>query len=430
MRKALHWFVVLSLLTGFIACSKEKDEPQEEAVTAKREEIRDTLSEGPYPTLLLVHAQFESVRGEDGKLTSKPGPAKLVLVRLTPSGWEEVVVEDYDSNVFHKALVFDPDGGGPAIITIGGTDAYLKSWRWENGEWTDTEIWHPDFGGKWNRLRDFEIGDVTGDGVPEMVIATHDQGVIGVAMKKGDIWEVLELDKNPEVFAHEIEIGDIDGDGVNEFFATPTLPNKATFVSQPGEIVMYKWNGASFDKTVIDAFESRHAKEILVTSLSEGGEAQLFSSIEAETKEDESGTTVIVEPVKIYQYEFKNGKAEAKEIATLDSDSQCRFLTCGDLDSDGINELVASGMKTGLWMLKQGPDGTWEKTLIDRDSSGYEHATCITDLDGDGQVEIYVAADDQNALRRYVWKDGEFEREDMLHIPDQTITWNITACDF
>ena len=26
MRKALHWIVVLSLLAGFIACSKEKEE--------------------------------------------------------------------------------------------------------------------------------------------------------------------------------------------------------------------------------------------------------------------------------------------------------------------------------------------------------------------------------------------------------------------
>ena len=35
---------------------------------------------------------------------------------------------------------------------------------------------------------------------------------------------------------------------------------------------------------------------------------------------------------------------------------------------------------------------------IDADSSGFEHAAYVADLDGDGTLELYVAADDQHEL--------------------------------
>jgi hypothetical protein len=66
-------------------------------------------------------------------------------------------------------------------------------------------------------------------------------------------------------------------------------------------------------------------------------------------------------------------------------------------------------------------------TSIDRDSSGFEHAANVADLDGDGTVELYVAADDQHELRRYTFKDGKFAREVIGPLDAAVITWNITA---
>ncbi len=66
---------------------------------------------------------------------------------------------------------------------------------------------------------------------------------------------------------------------------------------------------------------------------------------------------------------------------------------------------------------------------IDRDSSSFEHATALLDLDGDGSDEIYVAADDQGAVRRYVWMGDGFGREEIFRFPpaQKGLTWNITA---
>jgi hypothetical protein len=188
---------------------------------------------------------------------------------------------------------------------------------------------------------------------------------------------------------------------------------------------MYRWNGKEYTKTVVDNLKRTHAKEILACDLEGDGRATLFSAVEAETKKEGDSVT-IVQPVRIKQYAFDGDRVAGRVIATLD-DLQCRFLTVGDVDGDGKKELVASAMRTGVWMLKRDSEGNWTKQLIDGDSSGYEHTTLISDLDGDGREEIYVASDDQQELRKYTFKGGRFEKEKIGEITKERITWNITA---
>ena len=143
------------------------------------------------PALLVTQSRFVAELQPDGTTRQKPGPATLIVLRQAGAEWEPETIEDPDSNVFHKAMVFDPDGNGPAVLTVGAMGAYLKAWRKDGEEWTATTLWHPTFGGSFDRLRDLEIGDVTGDGKPEIVIATHDQG-----MTSGD--GVVSQILNPE----------------------------------------------------------------------------------------------------------------------------------------------------------------------------------------------------------------------------------------
>ena len=373
--------------------------------------------------LLISQSQFFKEAQPDGSKKTVPGPARLAIARPGSPEWSEEVIEDPESNVFHKAMVFK--GDGPAILTIAGTKAALKLWKKKDGKWTPTTLWSPSFGGKFDRLRDVEIGDVTGDGGEELVLATHDQGVVGVLRNVDGTWAARELDRRPETFVHEVEIGDADGDGRNEFFVTPSDRNRATFVSQSGKIVMYRWKGGEFERSVVESFGNTHAKEILLADLDGDGIDTLFAAVEAETKAEGKGTRV-VRPVRIRMYELKDGKWAGEDIAVLD-DRQCRFLACGDVDGDGKREIVASGMKSGVWLLRKSDGGKWSLVPVDAGSSGYEHATCVADLDGDGVDEIYVASDDQGEIRRYRWKAGSFEKSVLLTLPDEVITWNVVA---
>jgi hypothetical protein len=162
----------------------------------------------------------------------------------------------------------------------------------------------------------------------------------------------------------------------------------------------------------------RHAKEILVDDVDGDGTDELYVSVEA----------VAGGRVEILRFDAGTDPVAGQLIAILD-DTLCRFLTAGDVDGDGIKEMVAAASKSGLWLLRPGdnPRIEWSIESIDRNSGGFEHAAILTDLDGDGIDELYVANDDAGEVNRYQWVDGAPVRELLYTHPEglSGFTWNI-----
>jgi len=365
--------------------------------------------------LLVALAQFEVT--PEGKALPKPRAARLEVLRPRAGLWEVAALEDPESNVFHKALVFDPGRGGPGILTLGGSGAALKLWRPGPRGLVAEVLWRADFGGKFSRMRDAEIV-VLADRRPTLAVATHDQGVVALVSAAADgTYAVRELDRHPATFVHEIEIGDLDGDGVAEVYATPSEPNQLTGKPQSGEVVRYVPAKPGARDVVADLGD-RHAKEILVSDVDGDGRDELYVSVEA----------VSGGQLEIRRYDAGTDPRAGAVVARLD-DRLCRFLVAGDVDGDGRKEMVAAALKSGLWRLDPpaARGGPWKVTSIDRDSSGFEHAALLADLDGDQVHELYVASDDQGEIRRYVFRGGRFERETIRKrdVPDSVFTWNL-----
>lgn len=377
--------------------------------------------------LLLAYSQFQVV---DGRATAKPGPARLDILTREGGEWRTETLEDPQSNVFHKAMILTPRGQAPGILTLGGSGAYVKLWRRNKGKLQASTLWQAEFGGKFNRMRDAEVADLYGDGTPAIAVATHDQGVVAVLRQQVNKWKVERIDAKPDTFVHEIEIGDLDKDGKLEVYATPSEPNKLDAEAQHGEVVRY----VPKDKkgpTVVADLGKRHAKEIYVGDVDGDGTDELYVAVEALTTG--SGSSLeIIEPVEIRRYDAGT-PPDAKVIIATIPDRLCRFLTVGDVDGDGKKEMVAASFSKGLWLLRPGKDAKseWGVESIDRDSGGFEHAALLTDLDGDGTDELYVAADVQGELRRYVWLRGRPKREVILKrdIPMSRMTWNIMPAE-
>jgi hypothetical protein len=353
----------------------------------------------------------------EGKPSTTPGAATLVFLRRDAAGWSHEVLQDPESNVFHKALAWTPPGEEPGILTIAGDGARLKLWRKRDGAWSARTLWAPAFGGKRDRLRDLELADIDGDGALEAAIATHDQGVVAIVEIGAEAALVRELDRAPDTFVHEVEVGDVDGDGAPELYTTPSQPNRFDGEPQRGHVIRYRPDGS---REQFADLGDRHAKEVLVADLDGDARPEVYVAVEGRVE-----NRALVAGVEIRRYAAAGG--EGAVIARLE-DSLCRFLVPADVDGDGQRELVAATFKAGVWLLRPQP-GEWRRELVDGDSSSFEHAVAALDLDGDGRDELYVAADDQNAVRRYVFEGGAFRREEIFRPPPalRGFTWNVTA---
>jgi hypothetical protein len=372
----------------------------------------ESVSGEPSQGLLLAMSQFEV--SAEGKVLPRPKAALLEVLIPTASGWSSLKIEDSESNVFHKAMVYDSGTGDRGILTLGGSAGALKLWTRGTEGFTAKTLWKADFGGKSSRMREAELLPMA-DGSTAIVVATHDQGVVAIVSPGKDGYSVRELDRKPSTFVHEIEIGDLDGDGNAEIYATPSDPN--LFDGKPQSGVVVRYDPVKGSRKVVADLGDRHAKEILVTDLDGDGKDELYVSVEA----------VAGGQLEIRRYQAETPADEGQIVARL-QDRLCRFLTAGDVDGDGKQELVAAANRSGLWLIRphQGR-GMWSKKLIDRDSSGFEHAALLVDLDQDGKHELYVASDDQGQVRRYRWSGEAFEKEVLQErtIPDAVFTWNL-----
>ena len=401
--------LLLVLSSGVIAI------PRAKAVKSRRKKPAE---------IVLAMSQFKISFDKTGKKQYTPGDAKVWVLR-PDRNWERTELTDSGSNVVHKALPYDVDGDGQnELVVVGGSKASIKFHRLVNGRWEAESIWEPDL----LRVRDIEFGDVDADGQTEFVVATHDRGGVYVFDCIDGKWTPTQVyGTEDRQYVHEVEIGDVDGDGVQEFFANPSAPNVDVGIAQPGKVVMFKWNGKSYDHTVVEDMAETHAKEMLVADLYGTGRPVLLVPIEGTGRKKEDGHIDIATPTQVTEYRWVGGKTKRKVIAEI-PDLQVRSLWAGDADNDGVVDIVAGAKLAGLFIIKR-RGNTWASSLIDADSCSAVHAVFVGDVDGDGSNEILSSADFFGRLDLYRHQRGQWEKQTVLDLPQGDWVWTIYQGD-
>lgn len=363
---------------------------------------------GDGPTLALSRAWFYKEGGRP-----VPGPAQLLIFRETPAGWVSSKLEDADSNVFHQSFRL-----GQGLVTLGAQRALLRLWTPGPEGWSASTLFEGDWCGKFDRLRELERANVDRDRPEEWVIATHDQGGVVVLEGIPGRQRALELDRQPDTFVHEIELGDLDGDGVDEIVATRT---QRTGTGTRSEVVRYRWTEAGYLRETLLVDEQAAIHEVLLADLDGDQQEELYVSV-PRVPEEKGG-----EPwVELQRLRVKRGAWTAETVARVE-DRSVRFLLDADLDGDGARELVATGMRHGVYRLEPRRRGLWPVSHISASSSGFEHAALALDLNHDGREELYVADDDQGELERLSLDPatGDWLGEVLGTYGKDSFTWNI-----
>ena len=254
--------------------------------------------------------------------------------------------------------------------------------------------------------RDLTAGDVDGDGSPEVVLGSPDEAGGGAIY----LLRAADLDQGL-VAAHRIGAGeaggfgedvlaaDLDGDGQVELvvLARDGADNSELRVfSDP-------WAASSGDDGVLtDPGDlGRFTDWIVVSDLDGDGELELIIC----TEKDGNHAVVVVPGPALLQ----GGAIDELASAVLYASDQdvAQYLAVGDLDGDGVDELVVGGRTVGedarVWVLFEPPhDGTLNDQAKAIKGLG-EFVAADGDFDGDGIDDLLMSLDWAGDYEGKVW---------------------------
>jgi hypothetical protein len=348
----------------------------------------------------------------------------------TKDGAEVPATKSYQlatGNVFHKAMWFEPVHGEPGILTISANVPKLAIWRKGGAGWTKETLWTAVVGDVEQRLRDVEVGDVDGDGQDELVVVTHDRGGVYVLEQTPEGLVAERIASTDEaIWIHEVEIGQADGDAALEFFTTPSEPNRFDGKEQRGRIDRYDFVDGKYVASVIEDDPASHAKEILACDIDGDGRVEIFAALEAKELRPDMTSNY---PGYLNMYAIA---ADGKVTRTVVGDligAMCRFLSFGDTDGDGVAEIVASTSKDGILSFQM-KSGAWQRRKVAGGfrSSGFEHATNVVDVTGDGILDIVAGSDIEQKYSAFSYDaaKGRWEQIELCKVDIKSyLTWGL-----
>ena len=214
---------------------------------------------------------------------------------------------------------------------------------------------------------------------------------------------------------HEIEIGDLDRDGKLEVYATPSEPNRLDAgATQSGHVVRYV-PAAGKEREVVADLGERHAKEILVADVDGDGTDELYVSVEGDVDDAKRARAPGRDPPLRRRHAADRRRRDRD--ARRPPDPLPHRGRRGRRRQEGAGGGGVQQRPVAAAARAPTRRRRWQVESIDTDSAGFEHASILSDLDGDGTDELYVASDKHKQVRRYVWDGRKLAREIIYRAP-------------
>lgn len=358
-----------------------------------------------------IEKSYRSDTGDSDRLRLEPFSEGLPVRGQWRNGFS---IEDMNRDG-HPDIVHGPSRKGTfrPVVFLGDGNG-----RWS--PWGETS--YPDLPFVYG---DADAADLNGDGIPDMVLAMHLQGLAALVgdgeggfrdWSEGlDFWH-SKKGGEPGFSSRTVEVADWNGDGRPDILALGEGPRPR---SQEGRSIP-RLAGSAFGVAVYlnqgdGSWEKVH----------QGGDTQLFGDSLAIADFNGDGRLDFATAANtrgllgIVHLGQEDRTWRTQEVNALRGRALILAVTAFDFDGDGRDDLAVSyssyegGVRrTGIDVLYSRPDGEWERTAIHAEEGRKTiHALDVGDLDADGQPELIALNDDGGTLIFLVDAEGTWTRE-------------------
>ncbi len=311
----------------------------------------------------------------------------LIIIAIIPSNF--IAKAEFDSDYlgsgpgrFNSIKAMDIDNDGNVEVVFGNYEGYINIMESRDGQYF--EQWRSESLG--TRLWGLEIADCDSDGTYEIIVGSG-QGVVYIfdALSYKLEWESEELVRD----AHGIAVGNVDDDPDMEIVIGTGYKTDTPWG------MLYIFNGRTHElEAEIGPISSRH-RGIAIDDVDNDGTNEIIFGSGVSL-----GETAGEGYIYIYGYNSGNYTREWK---SEDLDGDVIGLVTYDLDGDGHQEIVAgSGYRYNqgyCFIFKYvGPNGMqgtgspaiYEEVWMSEDIGPKAYGLDAGDIDGDGIIEIVV----------------------------------------
>ena len=332
------------------------------------------------------------------------GNPRRPAINFIKSTLKEKLLRGVTSGAHYTAIADLNNDTRNDLIVAGDRRRYDIIWYEAPKDITDMSAWRKDviYQNNSHRVYHVEIGDINGDENQDVVFVSKTDNGLGWLENNGSStdWPMTWIDKSC-TRCYNVRVADLDNDGQNEVIASEDDAPKG------GTLHFYSYSG--------DPRIQRNWVDYRIASFPAGEGVSVFEIADIDGDGDlDIATGNHQGDIYVLENPYSNNISHFQEwnrYKVSHSYASVREIDIGDIDRDGDSDIIVADESNNMviWFENSGATfyDNWKRHVVDHSDDYLRWCHCVElgDIDGDGNLDIAVAAAASNVFLLY-FNDG------------------------